>query len=121
MMVDVFSGILLGVPFGKHVSSMYHDLSKGRELGQMHIVIDPARFVGAEEFKKAMSASIDELGEMPTAEGYDKVYYPGERAMLRKEKAYATGGVEIVDEIYEYLKSDDIHFDRYDHKNRFAE
>ena len=121
MMVDIFSGVLLGVPFGKHVSSMYHDLSKGRELGQMHIVIDPARFVGAEEFKKAMSASIDELGEMPTADGYDKVYYPGERAMLRKEKAYATGGVEIVDEIYEYLKSDDIHYNRYDHKNRFAE
>ena len=41
--------------------------------------------------------------------------------MLRKEKAYATGGVEIGDESYEYLKSDDIHYNRYDHKNRFAE
>ena len=30
MMVDVLSGILLGLPFGKHVSSMYHDLSAGR-------------------------------------------------------------------------------------------
>lgn len=28
MMVDIFSGVLLGVPFGKHVSSMYHDCSK---------------------------------------------------------------------------------------------
>ena len=26
-----------------------------------------------------------------------------------------------VDSIYEYLKSDDIHYNRYDHKNRFAE
>ncbi|MEG1107142.1 MAG: ureidoglycolate dehydrogenase, partial [Eubacterium sp.] len=41
MMVDVLSGIMLGVPFGKHVSSMYEDLSKGRDLGQLHIVIDP--------------------------------------------------------------------------------
>ena len=41
MMVDIFSGILTGVPFGGHVSSMYHDLSKGRDLGQLHIVIDP--------------------------------------------------------------------------------
>ena len=88
----------------------------------MHIVIDPARFVGAEEFKKAMSASIDELSAMPTAEGYDKVYYPGERAHAQKRKGLCkTGGVEIVDEIYEYLKSDDIHYNRYDHKNRFAE
>ena len=121
MLVDIFSGVLLGVPFGKHVSSMYHDLSKGRELGQMHIVIDPARFVGTEEFKKRMSQVCDELGEMPAAEGYGKVYYPGERAVMRRDKAYATGGLDVVDEIYDYLVSDDIHYDRYDHKNRFAE
>jgi ureidoglycolate dehydrogenase (NAD+) len=26
-----------------------------------------------------------------------------------------------VDEIYQYFISDDIHYDRYDHKNRFAD
>lgn len=121
MMVDVFSGILMGVPFGKHVSSMYHDCSKGRELGQMHIVMDPNRFCGLEQFKKNMSETCDELNAMPTADGYEKVYYPGERAVMRKEKAYEDGGIEIVDSIYEYLISDDIHYNRYDHKNRFAE
>lgn len=113
--------MLLGVPFGKHVSSMYHDLSKGRDLGQMFIVMDPSRFVGLDAFKKSMSQVLDELGEMPAAEGYGKVYYPGERAVMRRDKAYETGGVEIVDEIYNYLVSEDIHYDRYDHKNRFAE
>lgn len=54
MMVDIFSGVLLGVPFGKHVSSMYHDLSAGRELGQMFIVMDPSRFVGLDAFKASM-------------------------------------------------------------------
>ncbi len=121
MLVDVFSGVLLGVPFGGHVSSMYHDLSEGRNLGQMIIVMDPDRFVGAELFKKNMSQELDELGAIKPAPGNKKVYYPGERAEMRKNEAYATGGVEIVDEIYEYLKSDKIHFDRYDHKNRFAD
>ncbi len=121
MLVDVFSGVLLGVPFGKHVSSMYHDLSKGRELGQMHIVMDPDRFIGKEEFKKRMSQVCDELGEMPAAEGYGKVYYPGERAVMRRDKAYANGGIEVVDEIVEYLKSDKINIKSYDHKNRFAD
>lgn len=121
MMVDVFSGVLLGVPFGKHVSSMYHDLSEGRKLGHTHIVIDPERFVGLEQFKKSMSQVCDELGAMEPVEGHDKVYYPGERAMLRKKNYYDTGGIEIVDEIYQYFISDDIHFDRYDHKNRFAD
>ena len=64
MMVDIFSGVLLGVPFGKHVSSMYHDLSAGRELGQMFIVMDPSRFVGLDAFKASMSQVLDELGEM---------------------------------------------------------
>lgn len=121
MMVDIFSGILLGVPFGGHVSSMYHDLSEGRCLGQMHIVIDPERFVGAEAFKAAMSSCLDEIGQIKAAPGFDKVNYPGERANMRKEKAYATGGVEIVDALVDYLKGEAIHFDRYDHKNRFAE
>jgi len=121
MMVDVFSGILLGVPFGGHVSSMYHDLSEGRNLGQMIIVMDPARFVGAEAFKETLVKNLDELNSIPTAKGYDKVYYPGERANIRREEAYATGGVEIVDDIVDYLKSDDIWRKSYDHKNRFAE
>ncbi len=121
MMVDVFSGILLGVPFGKHVSSMYHDCSKGRELGQMIIVMDPEKFCGAEQFMKNMSQSCDELNAMKPAPGFDQVYWPGQRAVIRKEKTYEEGGIEVVDEIVDYLKSDAIHFDRYDHKNRFAD
>ena len=121
MMVDVLSGIMTGVPFGRHVSSMYADLSKGRELGQLHIVIDPARFVPMDEFLQNMSACLDELAAVKPAEGYDRVYYPGERALLRKQAYETGGGVQIVDEIYSYLASDDVHYDRYDGKNAFAE
>lgn len=114
IMVDVLSGILLGVPFGKHVSSMYHDLSEGRNLGQLHIVINP------EKFKEDMSASLKELTEIKPAPGFDRVYYLGERGKIREQESNEKG-IEVVDEIYEYLISDDIHFNRYDGKNRFAE
>ena len=40
MMIDVLSGVLLGLPFGRQVSSMYDDLHAGRNLGQLHIVIN---------------------------------------------------------------------------------
>lgn len=120
MMVDIFSGILLGLPFGKHVSSMYADLSKGRELGHLHIVINPAFFIGLESFKHAMSAMLNELKEVKPAKGNAEVYYPGERGKAR-EAAYLKDGIEIVDDIYNYLVSDDIHYNRYDHKNKFAE
>jgi len=120
MMVDVLSGIMLGLPFGKHVSSMYEDLSKGRDLGQLHIVIDPARFTNIEYFKKSMSTVFDELKEIRPAKGFDEVNYPGERALMRKSN-YDNNGIEIVDDIYNYLISDDVHYNNYDHKNKFAE
>lgn len=121
MMVDILSGVMLGLPAGKNVSSMYDDLSKGRDLGQLHIVIDPSRFIPLEMFKKNMSAVLDDLAAVKPAEGFDKVYYPGESGLKRKAKYIADGAIEIVDDIYNYLVSDDIHFDRYDHKNKFAE
>ncbi len=120
MMVDVLSGILLGLPFGKNVSSMYQDLSKGRELGHLHIVINPDYFIGQEPFKAAMSAMLDQLKEVKPAKGNSQVYFPGERGKAR-EAAYLKDGIEIVDDIYNYLVGDDIHFNRYDHKNKFAE
>lgn len=120
MMVDIISGIMLGLPFGKHVSSMYDDLSKGRDLGQLHIVIDPARFTDLDNFKKMISQTMDELREIKPSSGFTEVNYPGERALKRKAK-YNKEGIEIVDEIYEYLISDDIHFNNYDNKNKFAE
>ncbi|MBV7389721.1 ureidoglycolate dehydrogenase [Enterococcus alishanensis] len=120
MMVDILSGVLLGVPFGKHVSSMYHDLSKGRELGQLHVVINPEYFVGLDTFKKSISTMLDEIKEIVPSEGFKEVNYPGERGRMREQK-YEENGIEIVDDIYNYLVSDDIHFDYYDHKNKFAE
>lgn len=119
MMVDILSGVLLGLPFGKHVSSMYDDLSKGRDLGQLHIVIDPARFTDIESFKKMISQTLDELGEIKPGPGFTEVNYPGERALQRKAE-YDKNGIEIVDDIYKYLISDDIHYNNYDHMGTFA-
>jgi ureidoglycolate dehydrogenase (NAD+) len=120
LMVDVLSGVLLGLPFGKHVSSMYADLSKGRELGHLHIVINPSFFTDLDTFKQHMSQMLDELNAVKPAPGVDKVYYPGERG-LQRQAVYEKEGVEIVDDIYRYLISDDIHYNRYDKKNKFAE
>lgn len=120
MMVDVLSGILLGVPFGKNVSSMYADLSKGRDLGHLHIVINPEFFVGLDVFKQSISTMLDELKQVKPMKGVKEVCFPGERGKEREE-IYLRDGIEIVDDIYNYLISDDIHFNRYDHKNKFAE
>lgn len=119
LMVDVLSGILLGLPYGNKVSSMYHDLTAGRELGQLHIVINPAYFTDIDSFKENLSASMNDLNNIKPAAGFDKVNWPGERSKMR-EDAYKRDGIEIVDEIYDYLVSDVIHNNAYDDKDPFA-
>lgn len=119
MAIDILSGVLVGVPFGQHVSSMYHDLSAGRELGQLHIVIDPSRFRPLEAFKADIAKTISEINAMQPAPGFDKVLVPGQSS-ARRVQAYRENGIEIVDHIYEYLVSDVIHNNNYDHKDAFA-
>lgn len=119
MMVDILSGVLLGVPFGNKVSSMYHDLSAGRNLGQLHIVINPAYFTNLNDFKKNITNTMTDLNQIKPASGFDHVSYPGQRSAEREEK-YKKDGIEIVDEVYAYLVSDKIHNNAYNHKDPFA-
>ena len=120
MMVDVLSGILLGLPFGNKVSSMYEDLSAHRKLGQLHIVINPAFFTGLTNFKNSITETMGDLNQIKPAPGFSKVLYPGQNNDVVIED-YKENGIEIVEDIYEYLKSDVIHNNQYDHKNPFAE
>ncbi|AJJ21271.1 MULTISPECIES: ureidoglycolate dehydrogenase [Yersinia] len=119
MMVDILSGVLLGLPFGKHVSSMYHDLSKGRELGQLHIVLNPAYFTDEAVFRKNISQVMQELNAITPAPGVKQVCYPGQNSRNR-ELLSEKNGIDIVDEIYQYLISSDIYQRSYDNKSPFA-
>lgn len=119
MMVDIFSGVLMNLPFGKHVSSMYHDLHAGRNLGQLFIILDPARFGNAEMFKTHITQTMDELNAIKPATGYSSVRYPGQGSNQRYEKNKAEG-VEIPESIINYLKSDVIHNDSYEGLGAFA-
>ncbi len=119
MMVDILSGVMLGVPFGKNVTSMYNDLTESRNLGQLHIVIDPARFTDKVEFLKKINQLMADLNNVKPAQGVKQVRYPGQGSHERKAE-YEKNGIEIVDDIYNYLVSDVIHNNRYDNKGAFA-
>jgi ureidoglycolate dehydrogenase (NAD+) len=119
MMVDILSGVLLGLPFGKDVTSMYNDLSEQRNLGQLHIVIDPARFTDKVSFLNNISQLMADLNQVRPAPGFKRVRYPGQGSRERREE-YENNGIEIVDDIYNYLVSDVIHNNSYDNKGSFA-
>ncbi|MCG7335627.1 ureidoglycolate dehydrogenase [Sporosarcina sp. ACRSM] len=119
MMVDVLTGVLLGLPFGNKVSSMYHDLSEGRNLGQLHIVINPAYFTDMETFKENISKTMNDLNNIKPAPGFDQVFYPGQNTAIVEQQSKVEG-IEIVDDVYRYLESDVVHFNKYDDKDPFA-
>lgn len=119
MMVDILSGVMLGLPYGDKVSSMYEDLTAGRNLGQLHMVIDPAKFTSLELFQENITNTMNDINAIPPAEGFDQVRYPGQGSAMR-EAAYDKDGIEIVDDIYNYLVSDVIHNNNYDAKDAFA-
>ena len=120
MMVDILAGVLLGLPFGKSVSSMYHDLSENRNLGHTFIIIDPTRFRDIEDFKKDMTQTVTELHNIPAAPGFDQVYYPGELSVLSM-KRHREEGIDIPKSIVDYLESDKIYINSYDNKGIFAD
>lgn len=119
MMVDILAGVLMGQPSGGNVSSMYADLRAGRELGQIHIVLNPDFFVGREAFMAGIDAMVAEIHAMKPAEGFDRLLYPGEDSDIIHAQ-YVKDGIPIVKDIHEYLIGDAVHCDRYDHMNAFA-
>lgn len=119
LMIDVLAGVLLGVPFGNKVSSMYSDLTAGRELGQLHLVIDPARFTDKEAFLTSMSTLMNDINNVKPAPGFDRVLFPGQSSAIREADQLANG-VNVVEDIYNYLVSDTIHNNAYEGHDAFA-
>lgn len=74
VMVDVFSGVLSGVGS----SAMLSGRTQGIFLGAWQV----EAFMPAEEFKAMLSEALRLLRETPPAEGYQRVYTPGEREWL---------------------------------------
>ena len=74
MVVEIFTVLLTGAAFGPHISKMYGDYDKNRELGHFFMVIDPAKFVAAETFKSRLDQMIRKLREAPPARGTEQVY-----------------------------------------------
>lgn len=119
MMVDILSGILLGLPFGNRVSALYGNLSEGRNLGQLHIVINPSFFTDLEDFKDRITQTMNDLNSIKPAPGFEQVFYPGQRSS-QKEEISMVDGIEIDDGVYDYLISDIIHTNKYSKQDPFG-
>lgn len=106
MMIDILAGSMLGLNFGKHVSTMSADLSQKRGLGQFNIVINP-KFFNNDNFLDNITQMINELHEIKPSSGFEQVKVPGENAQDRA-KANKKNGIPVHVKVYEYLLNDEI-------------
>ena len=76
-MMDVLAGVLTGSQFGSNIAGPYQpDRRSG--CGHLLLTIDIASMMPPAEFAQRMEALIDEVKAVPTAEGVEEIFFPGE-------------------------------------------
>jgi ureidoglycolate dehydrogenase (NAD+) len=78
MVIDIFCNLLTGMAWGPHINRMYVDLDESRGLGHFVMALDVGRFAPLEVFKDRLRAMLQEFGDLPPADGFQRIYYPGE-------------------------------------------
>jgi ureidoglycolate dehydrogenase (NAD+) len=61
MMVEILCAHLAGVPFGLHVTKMYGELDKPRNLGHFMLALDVARFTDLKTFRSQIDLLLQEI------------------------------------------------------------
>ena len=80
MMVEILCAHLAGVPFGRHVTKMYGELDKPRNLGHFMLALDIARFSDAAAFRSQIDLLLREVhGENALAPGEPERLTAGRR------------------------------------------
>ncbi|WP_413377433.1 ureidoglycolate dehydrogenase [Alkalihalobacillus sp. 1P02AB] len=102
--VEAFSALLTGAAFGPHVSKMYDEYQKYRELGQFYMVINPAKFVIADVFLARMDQMIQELRAVKPADGFERVMVPGEPEATTEESRKKER-IPLPESVWQYLNA----------------
>ena len=103
MIIDIFCSVLSGMPWGPHINAMYGEMDAPRKLGHFIAVYDVKRLMSLETFTERLGEMLSEFGALPPAEGFERVYYPGQIEGLRRERRRVEG-IPIDPGLYEELQ-----------------
>jgi ureidoglycolate dehydrogenase (NAD+) len=83
-MIEILCAQLAGVPFGRHVTKMYGELDKPRNLGHFMLALDVARFTDPALFQSAIAAFAGEIRD-------EGALAPGDPERLNAERRRRDG------------------------------
>jgi ureidoglycolate dehydrogenase (NAD+) len=84
MMVEILCAHLAGVPFGLHVTKMYGELDKPRNLGHFMLALDVGRFTDRQEFFSQIQSFLREIHD-------EGALAPGDPERLNAERRRREG------------------------------
>jgi LDH2 family malate/lactate/ureidoglycolate dehydrogenase len=92
-MMDVLSGVLTGSAFGESVAGPYQT-EKRSGAGHLYVALDVAAFLPVAEFDERMERLVAEVKSVPTAQGFEEIFFPGELE-ARAEARHRRDGVVL--------------------------
>lgn len=100
-MMDVLAGVLTGSRFGSDIAGPYQpDRTSG--CGHLLLTIDVESMMPRAEFEQRMEALVAEVKSVPTAEGVDEIFFPGELEDRNTERNRAQG-ISVADQTWQSL------------------
>ncbi|KHL13412.1 LDH2 family malate/lactate/ureidoglycolate dehydrogenase [Mumia flava] len=100
LVFELLTSVLVGAPVLAQVHTGTGEGKKHRQNALL-IAIDPAAYGDAAEFGEQVDATLDALKSLPTADGVDGIYFPGERsAGVAAERA---AGVPVMPKVWAQL------------------
>jgi ureidoglycolate dehydrogenase (NAD+) len=104
LMVEVLCAQLLGLPFGRHVTKMYGELHKPRNLGHFMLALDVSRFTDPTSLRSQVSLMLHEARAEEPADPTRAPLAPGDPERLCAERRRREG-IPLGDAVLRELKT----------------
>ena len=100
--MELLCGVLAGAAVGPHINHFWQDFENPQNVGHFFAAIDPAWFVGREEFAAGVDAVVRELKALPKSPGVTEIFMPGEIEHRRRAERRAQG-IKMPGSVYDEL------------------
>ena len=97
ILVEILASVITGAGMLSEIASWNLDLSSVNNAGHAFIAIDISKMMPQDVYIRRVSQMADELKNGPKAKGKNRIYLPGEMEWEKREKALASGELEITD------------------------
>ena len=100
--MELLCGVLAGAAVGPHINHFWQDFENPQNVGHFFAAIDPAWFVGRQEFAAGVDAVVRELKALPKSPGVTEIFMPGEIEHRRRAERRAQG-IQMPGSVYDEL------------------